>query len=86
MSIKKAKVGFAALVIAASSFVAITSATTANAAAKTQWCKGVKIAAFPGGPQGGVFANNVYNGYRQAQKILVQLLSITSQIGILQKW
>jgi simple sugar transport system substrate-binding protein len=70
MSIKKAKVGFAALVIAASSFVAITSATTANAAATTQWCKGVKIAAFPGGPQGGVFANNVYNGYRQAEKDL----------------
>ncbi|MBV8440544.1 MAG: substrate-binding domain-containing protein, partial [Hyphomicrobiales bacterium] len=23
--------------------------------------------AFPGGPQGGVFANNVYNGYRQAE-------------------
>ena len=70
MSIKKAKVGFAALVIAASSFVAITSATTANAAATSQWCKGVKIAAFPGGPQGGVFANNVYNGYRQAEKDL----------------
>ena len=70
MSIKKAKVGFAALVIAASSFVAITSATTANAAATSQWCKGVKIAAFPGGPQGGVFANNVYNGFRQAEKDL----------------
>src|SRR5262249_10497290 len=28
---------------------------------------GVKIAAFPGGPQGGVFANNVYNGFRQAE-------------------
>ena len=33
----------------------------------TKWCEGVKIAAFPGGPQGGVFANNVYNGYRQAE-------------------
>ena len=33
----------------------------------TKWCQGVKIAAFPGGPQGGVFANNVYNGYRQAE-------------------
>ena len=32
-----------------------------------KWCEGVKIAAFPGGPQGGVFANNVYNGYRQAE-------------------
>ena len=70
MSIKKAKVGFVALVVAASSFVAITSATTANAAATSQWCKGVKIAAFPGGPQGGVFANNVYNGFRQAEKDL----------------
>jgi simple sugar transport system substrate-binding protein len=32
-----------------------------------KWCSGVKIAAFPGGPQGAVFANNVYNGYRQAE-------------------
>lgn len=32
-----------------------------------KWCAGVRIAAFPGGPQGGVFANNVYNGFRQAQ-------------------
>ena len=32
-----------------------------------KWCEGVRIAAFPGGPQGGVFANNVYNGYRQAE-------------------
>lgn len=24
-----------------------------------KWCDGVRIAAFPGGPQGGVFANNV---------------------------
>jgi simple sugar transport system substrate-binding protein len=31
------------------------------------WCQGVKIAAFPGGPQGGVFANNVYNGFKQAE-------------------
>jgi simple sugar transport system substrate-binding protein len=40
----------------------------ANAAEPTaKWCAGVKIAAFPGGPQGGVFANNVYNGFRQAE-------------------
>ena len=70
MSIKKAKVGFVALVFAASSLVAFNSATSANAAPTGQWCKGVKIAAFPGGPQGGVFANNVYNGYRQAQRDL----------------
>ena len=32
-----------------------------------KWCSGVKIAAFPGGPQGGVFANNVFNGFKQAE-------------------
>ena len=42
--------------------------TTALALDPTpRWCEGVKIAAFPGGPQGGVFANNVYNGFRQAE-------------------
>lgn len=35
-----------------------------------QWCSGVTIAAFPGGPQGGVFANNVYNGFLQAERDL----------------
>jgi hypothetical protein len=44
---------------------AATSAYATDPAAK--WCQGGKIAAFPGGPQGGVFANNVYNGYRQAE-------------------
>ena len=43
----------------------MTAAFAADPVAK--WCSGVKIAAFPGGPQGGVFANNVYNGYRQAE-------------------
>jgi simple sugar transport system substrate-binding protein len=45
------------------------TATSAAMAADPvpKWCSGVKIAAFPGGPQGGVFANNVYNGYRQAE-------------------
>lgn len=66
MSIKKAKVSFLALVVASASLIAIGGSTTANADPTGQWCKGVKIAAFPGGPQGGVFANNVYNGYRQA--------------------
>jgi simple sugar transport system substrate-binding protein len=37
------------------------------ASGETGWCSGVKIAAFPGGPQGGVFANNVYNGFQQAE-------------------
>ena len=43
---------------------AVSSAYALDPTAK--WCAGVKIAAFPGGPQGGVFANNVYNGYDQA--------------------
>ena len=30
-----------------------------------KWC-GVKIVFFPGGPAGGVFADNVYNGAKQA--------------------
>lgn len=41
--------------------------TAAQAGATGQWCKGVKIVFFPGGPQGGVFAVNVYNGAVQAQ-------------------
>jgi simple sugar transport system substrate-binding protein len=47
-----------------------TTATASNTASAVGWCSGVKIAAFPGGPQGGVFANNVYNGYKQAAKDL----------------
>ena len=31
-----------------------------------KWCCGQKIAFFPGGPAGGVFADNVYNGAQQA--------------------
>jgi simple sugar transport system substrate-binding protein len=46
--------------------LAMTSAAFATDPV-AKWCSGVKIAAFPGGPQGGVFANNVYNGYRQAE-------------------
>jgi simple sugar transport system substrate-binding protein len=30
------------------------------------WCSDVRIVFFPGGPQGGVFANNVYNGAKAA--------------------
>jgi simple sugar transport system substrate-binding protein len=50
--------------------VLVLAAATSGAQAldpTPKWCEGVKIAAFPGGPQGGVFANNVYNGYRQAE-------------------
>jgi len=33
---------------------------------KEKWCSGVDIVFFPGGPAGGVFAVNVYNGAAQA--------------------
>jgi simple sugar transport system substrate-binding protein len=33
---------------------------------KEKWCSGTKIVFFPGGPAGGVFAVNVYNGAVQA--------------------
>ncbi len=62
----KAGIVAVAMVVAMSA----TSTTSASAAKSKKWCKGVDIAAFPGGPQGGVFANNVYNGYKQAAKDL----------------
>ena len=37
------------------------------AADAAKWCSNLRIVFFPGGPQGGVFANNVYNGAKQAQ-------------------
>ena len=63
------KTGFARLMplagAVALSLLGVSSALALDPTAK--WCAGVKIAAFPGGPQGGVFANNVYNGFRQAE-------------------
>jgi len=44
---------------------AATEAPKPAEAAK--WCSGVKLSFFPGGPAGGVFANNVYNGAKQAE-------------------
>jgi simple sugar transport system substrate-binding protein len=46
---------------------AVLAATGASAQPTEKWCSGMTIAAFPGGPQGGVFANNVFNGFRQAE-------------------
>ena len=57
-----------ALPAIAAGVLTISSFSTAYAFdPQAKWCEGVKIAAFPGGPQGGVFANNVYNGFRQAE-------------------
>ncbi len=54
--------------IAAGLAASLSIGSTAMATDPTSnWCSGVTIAAFPGGPQGGVFANNVYNGFRQAE-------------------
>lgn len=58
----------AAVLAAASAALGLALASPSFALDPTaKWCAGVKIAAFPGGPQGGVFANNVYNGFRQAE-------------------
>jgi simple sugar transport system substrate-binding protein len=40
---------------------------TPTPAEGAKWCSGVRIVFFPGGPAGGVFAVNVYNGARQAE-------------------
>lgn len=63
------KINLRAVSLLGASLLALSAfATTAQATDPTaKWCEGVKIAAFPGGPQGGVFANNVYNGFRQAE-------------------
>lgn len=63
------KSAFKICVLAAAAALAGTAITgTASATDPVaKWCTGVKIAAFPGGPQGGVFANNVYNGFKQAE-------------------
>ena len=70
-------VALAVLVIAAlllQACTAVTPAGTAGAGAAApaaadagKWCKDAKITFFPGGPAGGVFANNVYNGAKQAE-------------------
>jgi len=61
--------GFARLMpLAGAVALSLMGASSALALDPTaKWCEGVKIAAFPGGPRGGVFANNVYNGFRQAE-------------------
>jgi simple sugar transport system substrate-binding protein len=60
--------GKGAAIAGGAALIACLAAGEAQATDPTaKWCQGVKIAAFPGGPQGGVFANNVYNGFRQAE-------------------
>jgi simple sugar transport system substrate-binding protein len=62
----------AVLIIAALALSACTAVVPAGtapgaAAEAPKWCSGVDLVFFPGGPAGGVFANNVYNGAKQAE-------------------
>jgi simple sugar transport system substrate-binding protein len=66
MAKHRSKASFPAMAAAGALVIAATSAAFATEP-QPKWCSGVRIAAFPGGPQGGVFANNVYNGFRQAE-------------------
>jgi len=54
------------MVLTACAPKATAPAGTAAPAAVGKWCSGVHIVFFPGGPAGGVFAVNVYNGAVQA--------------------
>jgi simple sugar transport system substrate-binding protein len=62
----------AALPVAAAVIALLASMTlgsgssTAAPAQAGKWCSGTKIVFFPGGPVGGAFAVNVYNGAKQA--------------------
>jgi simple sugar transport system substrate-binding protein len=58
----------AAVLVGGGNGQAAPSASAAPAAGK--WCAGQKIVFFPGGPAGGVFAVNVYNGARAAARDL----------------
>jgi simple sugar transport system substrate-binding protein len=62
-----------AVLPAAAAVIALVAAlllgVTSNGSASPyagKWCSGQKIVFFPGGPAGGVFAVNVYNGAKQA--------------------
>ncbi|MBV9134543.1 MAG: substrate-binding domain-containing protein [Chloroflexi bacterium] len=55
-------IGGAAVLLLGATFAAPTTQ-----AQQAGWCSSVHIVFFPGGPAGGVFANNVYNGAKQAQ-------------------
>jgi len=47
--------------------LAVVVAVAAPAQQAGKWASNVRIVFFPGGPQGGVFAVNVYNGAKQAE-------------------
>lgn len=66
-----AAIALAACAPAATPAPATAEPPAAEGAEKeAKWCSDVRIVFFPGGPQGGVFAVNVYNGAVQAEKDL----------------
>jgi len=61
-----AVIALLAIVLTACGPAAKAPAGTAAPSATAKWCSNVHIVFFPGGPAGGVFAVNVYNGAVQA--------------------
>jgi len=55
------------MVLSACGPAAAPAAKLSGSGPTGKWCSGVKIHFYPGGPQGGVFAVNVYNGAKQAE-------------------
>jgi hypothetical protein len=67
----RAALAFAAvLLVAASAFTLIGSATSARAEVSDKWCKGVHLRFFVGGAEGDAFGTIVYNGAKQAERDL----------------
>jgi simple sugar transport system substrate-binding protein len=65
--LKKSVIVLTLAVVAAVALVPMLSVSAqGSGGAKDKWCSGVNIVFFPGGPAGGVFAVNVYNGAVQA--------------------
>lgn len=58
--------GIVALIVSMALGVAGKGAAAPETAQAGKWCAGTKIVFFPGGPVGGAFAVNVYNGAKQA--------------------
>jgi simple sugar transport system substrate-binding protein len=64
---KKAKVIAVLAVVVVALALLAGCAPKAKPAAAGKWAANVRVVFFPGGPQGGVFAVNVYNGAKQAE-------------------
>ena len=62
---RRLPVAAGAVALVAAVFLGVASNGNASPYAG-KWCSGQKIVFFPGGPAGGVFAVNVYNGAKQA--------------------